>query len=111
MMPVYFAAVLGVSLFSQGLFVLVIIGSAGLVHLVTVAMKVLRNGRIITLDGSRKSYRRRLDLAHEPIQETRRHSWALKLGIVNKDNIPGTSQEQEREGEASFDVLFEVVIM
>jgi len=115
---VYLAAVLGanMSLFSQGLFVLVIVGSAGLVHLANVMMKILHmHGNTIALDGPRKTYRRRLDLAHELIQETGRHDWALKLGMVNKDNIPETPQEQERDGgdqnSASSDDLSEAVLM
>lgn len=113
---VYFGAVLAanMTLFSQALFVLLVIGSVGLVHLANVTIKVLHmHGNTIALDGARKSYRRRLDLAHELIQETGRHDWALKLGMVKKDNIPETSQEQKKEGyqNSASDASSEAVVM
>jgi hypothetical protein len=113
---VYFGAVLAanMTLFSQGLFVLLVIGSVGLVHLANMTIKVLHmHGNTIALDGARKSYQRRLDLAHELIQETGRHDWALKLGMVKKDNIPETSQGQKREGyqNSASDTSSEAVVM
>ncbi|KAJ9651863.1 hypothetical protein H2201_009253 [Coniosporium apollinis] len=39
-------------------------------------------GNIIKVDGSRRRYRRRLEMADQLIKETGRDDWAARLGMI-----------------------------
>ena len=63
-----------------------LIGSVALLALANVATKKLQmHGNIIQVDGPRKSYARRLDLARELISESGRDDWAVRMGMIVKN--------------------------
>lgn len=56
-------------------------------------------GYSVAQDGTAQAYRRRLDLAHELVQETGREDWALRLGMINEkrdDKGPKTPPSAEK---------------
>ncbi|KAL2818308.1 hypothetical protein BJX63DRAFT_429241 [Aspergillus granulosus] len=96
---VYLAAALAsnISQFGKILLLCLFIGSSGLLALVNAATdRFHMHDCLVQLDGERKSYPRRLHLAEELIRETGRDDWAVRMGMVVKNN-PVT--ETERAGE------------
>ncbi len=73
---------------SKILLIVLLVGTAGLLEVATAATdKMIMHGRIIEQDGDRRPYDRRLQLAQELVNETKRHDWALKLGMITDDDL------------------------
>ncbi|KAF2722188.1 hypothetical protein K431DRAFT_284132 [Polychaeton citri CBS 116435] len=85
---VYFDVALFVNASQAGkvLILLLLVSSTGLLAVANESTDRLEvHGRIIEMDGQRRAYRRRLDMAKELIEETCRDDWALGLGMVKPD--------------------------
>ncbi|KAE8130931.1 hypothetical protein BDV38DRAFT_265890 [Aspergillus pseudotamarii] len=73
-----------VKLSGQVLLLLLLVGTSGLLGLVNMLTQGLQmHGNLITVDGPRRKYRRRLDLAEALIKETGRDDWAVRLGMIS----------------------------
>ncbi len=82
---VYLDAALASNLKQSGkvLLLVLLIGSAGLLAIANVRTdKLQMHGNIVKLDGPRKKYGRRRDMADELIKETGREDWAIRLGLI-----------------------------
>ena len=82
---VYLDAALASNLKQSGkvLLLVLLIVSAGLLAIANVRTdKLQMHGNIIKVDGPRKSYGRRRDMADELIKETGRKDWAIRLGMI-----------------------------
>lgn len=65
------------------LLLVLLIVSAGLLAIANVRTNILHmHGNIVKVDGPRKKYERRLDMADELIKETGRDDWAIRLGMI-----------------------------
>jgi hypothetical protein len=74
--------------FGKIMLIVLLIGTAGLLDIANAATdKLLMHERIIEMDEPRKEYGRRLLLARELITESGRSNWALKMGMVNDDDL------------------------
>ncbi|KAI1171557.1 hypothetical protein F4777DRAFT_47795 [Nemania sp. FL0916] len=63
-----------------------LIGSVGLLAIANSETKSLQmHGRIVSVTGPPRLYKRRRDLADELIKETGRDDWAIRLGMVNNE--------------------------
>ncbi|EFW15020.1 conserved hypothetical protein [Coccidioides posadasii str. Silveira] len=85
---VYLAAALASNVTQFGTIILLslFIGSAGLLGLANSATHELHmHGRMVRVTGERRSYGRRLDLAKELTDETKRDDWAVRMGLIVKD--------------------------
>ncbi|KMP06765.1 hypothetical protein CIRG_06446 [Coccidioides immitis RMSCC 2394] len=85
---VYLAAALAsnVTQFGKIILLSLFIGSAGLLGLANSATHELHmHGRMVRVTGERRSYGRRLDLAKELTDETKRDDWAVRMGLIVKD--------------------------
>ncbi|KAB8255645.1 hypothetical protein BDV32DRAFT_154057 [Aspergillus pseudonomiae] len=77
----------------QVMLLLLFVGTAGLLGLVNMFRQGLQmHANLVTVDGARRQYRRRLDLAEALIKETGRDDWAVRLGMINP------SQASARKG-------------
>ncbi|GAB1192891.1 hypothetical protein APSETT444_002090 [Aspergillus pseudonomiae] len=77
----------------QVMLLLLFVGTAGLLGLVNMFTQGLQmHANLVTVDGPRRQYRRRLDLAEALIKETGRDDWAVRLGMINP------SQASARKG-------------
>ncbi|KAE8361531.1 hypothetical protein BDV27DRAFT_132966 [Aspergillus caelatus] len=77
-------------LFGQFLLLLLLVGAAGLLGLVNMLTQGLQmHGNLITVNGPRRKYRRRLDMAEALIKETGRDDWAVRLGMINPSQASG----------------------
>lgn len=82
---VYLSAILASNATQGGkiLLVILLLGSVGLLGISNHQQEALyMRGHIVRLKGKPKMYARRLDLAKELIKETKRHDWAVGLGMV-----------------------------
>ncbi|KAI4166265.1 MAG: hypothetical protein LQ342_000154 [Letrouitia transgressa] len=82
---VYLSAVLASNATQSGkmLLIILLLGSVGLLGISNQQQEALyMRGHIVRLKGKPKMYARRLDLAKELIKETKRHDWAVGLGMV-----------------------------
>ncbi|OGM49371.1 hypothetical protein ABOM_003599 [Aspergillus bombycis] len=89
---VYFNVALAsnAKLSGQVLLLLLFAGTAGLLGLVNMLTQGFQmHGNLITVDGPRRQYRRRLDLAETLIKETGRDDWAVRLGMINPSQASG----------------------
>lgn len=89
-MLVYVDAALASNLTTLGkiLLIVLLVGTAGLLGVAVAATdRFIMHDRIIELDGPRQKYKRRLDLAKELIGQSKRHDWALKIGMVNETDL------------------------
>ncbi|KAE8375417.1 hypothetical protein BDV26DRAFT_299678 [Aspergillus bertholletiae] len=74
----------------QVLLLLLLIGTSGLLGLVNMVTKRFQmHGNLIAVNGPRRKYRRRLDLAEDLIKETGRDDWAVRLGMINPSQASG----------------------
>jgi hypothetical protein len=74
--------------------IVLLIGTAGLLDISNAATdELLMHGTIIKMDGQRKVYERRLDLARELVQESGCSAWAIKPGMMNEKDL---EEHQER---------------
>ena len=90
---VYLAAALASNIQQLGkiLLLALLIGSAGLLAVTNVATKNLHmHGRVVKVQGKRRPYGRRLDLANALIEETGRDDWAIRLGMIVKNDPQGS---------------------
>jgi hypothetical protein len=95
---VYLAAALAsnISEFGKILFICQFIGAAGLLAAANRTTTALcMHGCRVEVEGEPKAYERRLHLAEELIESTGRDDWAVRMGMIVKDQ-PKT--ETEREG-------------
>ncbi|KAE8416587.1 hypothetical protein BDV36DRAFT_259919 [Aspergillus pseudocaelatus] len=77
-------------LFGQFLLLLLLVGAAGLLGLVNMLTQGLQmHGNLIIVNGPRRKYRRRLDMAEALIKETGRDDWAVRLGMINPSQASG----------------------
>ena len=93
---VYLGAALAsnVQQFGKILLVALLIGSVGLLAVAnTSTNKLQMHGYSIRVVGRPKPYERRLDLATELIEETKRDDWAVRMGMIVKEN-PSTDTER-----------------
>ena len=82
---VYLDAALASNLKQAGkvLLLVLLIVSAGLLAIANVRTdKLQMHGNIVKVDGLRKKYGRRRDMADELITETGRKDWAIRLGLI-----------------------------
>ncbi len=82
---VYLDAALASNVSQTGkvLLLLLLVSSAGLLAIANGRTEDLQmHGNIIKVDGLRKKYNRRLELAEELIRETGRSDWAARLGMI-----------------------------
>ncbi|KAI9923906.1 hypothetical protein ASPWEDRAFT_26394 [Aspergillus wentii DTO 134E9] len=101
---VYFTAALASNAKQTGkiLLTILLISSAGLLGVVNMSTRVMQmHGNIIKVDGPRKEYTRRLDLAKELVKESGRTDWALRLGMINTASQVQDVQPDEKAMEAS----------
>ncbi|TKA69647.1 hypothetical protein B0A55_08118 [Friedmanniomyces simplex] len=85
---VYLAAIFLANASQQGKVIVLIlmIVNVGIVMMANANMKNLRTkGKLLRVMGPPKAYQRRLDLAHELIEETGRRDWALRMGMVQPE--------------------------
>lgn len=96
---VYLGAALATNIqeFGKILLLALLIGSVGLLGVANTSTdKLQMHGHLIKVVGQPKLYKRRLDLAMELIAETKRDDWAVRMGMIIKDN---PSTDTERAGE------------
>lgn len=89
---VYLAAALvsNATQLGQGLILILLAGSVGLLALTNSATHTLKmHGYSLRLVMPRKKYDRRLDLANELIEETGRDDWAIRMGMVPGESGSG----------------------
>ena len=85
-----------VSQVGKVLLIVLLIGSAGLLAIANKTTHTLQmRGNLITVNGPRKSYHRRLEMAHQLIQETERKDWALSLGLITSKSCSEAKSEWE----------------
>lgn len=83
---VYLAAALvsNATRFGQILILALLAGSVGLLAIANSASdKLMMHGHILKKVGPKRKYARRLDLAHELIEETGRDDWAIRMGMIS----------------------------
>ncbi|KAF2806087.1 uncharacterized protein BDZ99DRAFT_510967 [Mytilinidion resinicola] len=62
-----------------------LVGSVGVMALFNTRTEVLQmHGRLLKVDGERRVYKRRLEMAEELIKEVGREDWAIRLGMINR---------------------------
>lgn len=96
---VYLGAALASNIeqFGKLLLICLLIGSVGLLAVANTATNELQmHGHLVKVVGQPKLYKRRLDLANELIAETKRDDWAVRMGMIIKEN---PSMATERAGE------------
>ena len=77
------------------LLLILLLGSAGLLGISNKQEKVLHlHGHRVRVKGKPKVYARRLDLAKELIKETKRHDWAVGLGMVKAEDYGETKNAE-----------------
>jgi hypothetical protein len=74
----------------QGLIVLLLVCSAGLLALANAFTSNLQLfGKTLSVQGERKKYARRLDMTKELIIEVKTDEWAMRLGMIkSSDRVP-----------------------
>lgn len=82
---VYLDAALASNVDQAGKIILLVLliataGTLGIANETT--RKLQMHGRVIEIQGSRKQYKRRLDMAEQLVQESGREDWALRMGII-----------------------------
>jgi hypothetical protein len=85
---VYFDAALATNIqqFGKILLLLLLIGSAGLLAVANLAtQKSQMHGRLLEVDGDRKKYERRIEMASEMIKLHGRDDFAKQMGLIPSD--------------------------
>lgn len=78
---------------------ILLIVSAGVLAIANGTTQMLQmHGRVIKVDGPRKKYERRLDMAKHLIKQSGRDDWALRMGMIVRSNDEKTSQVEDHGG-------------
>jgi hypothetical protein len=98
---VYLDAALASNVGQAGKIILLVllIASAGALAIANETTKMLQmHGRVVKVDGPRKKYERRLEMAKQLIKESGRDDWALRMGMIVRRNDEKTSPADNQEG-------------
>ncbi|GAB7358131.1 hypothetical protein MBLNU230_g0289t1 [Neophaeotheca triangularis] len=78
------------------LLLVLLLASAALLTLANRGSNVLElHGRVVSVEGEAKKYKRRLDLAEELIKETGDRHWAIKMGMIPPESGEEKAKTQE----------------
>jgi hypothetical protein len=76
-----------------------LIASAGALAIANEKTQMLQmHGRVIKVEGPRKKYERRLDMANQLIKQSGRDDWALRMGMIVRSNDEKTTQAGNHGG-------------
>ena len=80
----------------QLLVLVLLIGSAGLLAIANEKTEMLHmHGHVIKVNGPRRQYNRRLEMAEQLIKESGREDWAIRMGMIHPKTDDGRKAKSE----------------
>ena len=73
--------------------------SAGVLAIANETTQMLQmHGRVVAVEGSRKKYKRRLEMVDQLIRESGRDDWAMRMGMIVQKHDEKNGREDNQEG-------------